>query len=76
MTRLTSDSRRRFLKRSGFLALGFTIPLLDVHPRQVCHIPLRLTNTHGINSSRCTPGGISTTNFIQPALFLFSASPT
>jgi CO/xanthine dehydrogenase Mo-binding subunit len=34
MTRLTSDSRRRFLKRSGFLALGFTIPLLDVHPQQ------------------------------------------
>ncbi len=34
MTRLTSDSRRRFLKRSGFLALGFTIPLLDVHSQQ------------------------------------------
>ena len=34
MTRLTSDSRRRFLKRSGFLALGFTVPLLDVHSQQ------------------------------------------
>ena len=34
MTRLTSDSRRCFLKRSGFLALGFTIPLLDVHSQQ------------------------------------------
>ena len=34
MTRLTSDSRRRFLKRSGFLALGFNIPLLDVHSQQ------------------------------------------
>ena len=34
MIRLTSDSRRRFLKRSGFLALGFTIPLLDVHSQQ------------------------------------------
>ena len=34
MIRLTSDSRRRFLKRSGFLALGFTIPLLGVHSQQ------------------------------------------
>ena len=34
MTRLTSDSRRRILKRSGVLALGFTIPLLDVHSQQ------------------------------------------
>ena len=34
MIRLASDSRRHFLKHAGFLALGFTIPLLDVHSQQ------------------------------------------
>ena len=34
MTKMASDSRRRFLKRTGFLALGFAVPLLDVHSQQ------------------------------------------
>ena len=34
MIRLATDSRRHFLKRTGFLALGFAIPLLDVHSQQ------------------------------------------
>ncbi len=38
MTRMASDSRRHFLKRSGFLALGFTIPLLDVHSQQAASV--------------------------------------
>jgi CO/xanthine dehydrogenase Mo-binding subunit len=34
MTKIASDSRRHFLKRAGFLTLGFAIPLLDVHSQQ------------------------------------------
>ena len=32
---LQAPSRRRFLKSTGFLALGFSIPLLDVHSQGV-----------------------------------------